>query len=1152
MDYKNYGLKDGFAPNIYVEKVIMDYVGPSEPVNMAGIQLQIKLNIVIQANNYESFQNMLESPDFGNNTFINTYAFINSDTGLDTPIGSDPLLESLLSNFDEDPFYKQTLQEIITKANERDISKFTLASIASSVVADSQTKSLFEKISLYQKQLPNGNFYYQIPYNFTRNFYGITSPRDLHLFTFSNVEDFNFDFNLDLGGFAPDSEIELQMTNIPVGQLNVETLIENGETKNVGIIAKISENQRTYEDPQSAALTADVDILRENKFLSMANSVWLGGIHKHPQVDRYMAGGSHSGELHPFVDLVPVLNSKLIDLRSLRDLGNSNLAELQSKLSLLNTSEINYGNNVKEDLLQKLNVISDPLLSMRLDKNVDGIFGIDYISFIRKHSVFSGLIDFFPLGNPAESLSQQLNLSEVIGQSLKIKITRIDEKSKESKLIYDSSRADENGVFFDRPNFETIGFLNNNQKKFELGHLNVINLEKNNLNTNNTFNAIEFYTFTDLDSDKKLNTDYHYNIEIELLDPMFVFLENGLNIIDNAINGSAQGTGKKTIGLKQFLNIVRATRGINKSVYNNSKENTYSYVSDGAQQEANTYSSSSIFEIMKKYDEENQVESFVEVPDPLGNTSQLKVINNLFNNNFMKVLVTDINTIDSFYNNISRILNLNKRSLNILKTLDIDYIQQLINLLTQIEYNIREKINAVSNIDIKKQTTGIGLATSIKSNESNKRIIVENKISQTKITVKEAGFNYLSKLGSDTDLYGAKKISHLDYNAAVQKFYSQYYDLSPISSKPDIVKQYIERYLPSYLFLQKPGVALPEAFDSNDSNWNQILQKLLLYKQKNISKLTQNTIFTYTQSDQEKIFINNDASSIENAADENEFKLLKSLDRGQRQLVKKGLSLPERIYKGQKFFDPIDEGGIANESEDQTFNQVKVNLLNNLTTEYFLSYVNNAVENGNKNKSLTLNVDINNFSLNVSDLSHGYDGTTLPVLSLINLGDQSVAFSNTGKKQNGASFLSYYSSNVWAYKANSANPSALHFDRYGDFFFEFINSVKVEYLSGFDAIDLSYLLNLNSLARDAFPESQNINLSSYNWQLLEQQAIDNTSIGKVLLCRLTDFIPSAFSFLNIPLISELKFYDKYYKYFLINKSGGVKQSTASSQFGSTL
>ena len=121
-------------------------------------------------------------------------------------------------------------------------------------------------------------------------------------------------------------------------------------------------------------------------------------------------------------------------------------------------------------------------------------------------------------------------------------------------------------------------------------------------------------------------------------------------------------------------------------------------MSDGAQQEANTYSPSSIFEIMKKYDEENQVESFVEVPDPLGNASQLKVINNLFNNNFMKVLVTNKNTIDSFYNNISRILNLNKRSLNILKTLDIDYIQQLINLLTQIEYNIREKINAVSNI----------------------------------------------------------------------------------------------------------------------------------------------------------------------------------------------------------------------------------------------------------------------------------------------------------------------------------------------------------------------------------------------------------------------------------------------------------------------
>ena len=82
---------------------------------------------------------------------------------------------------------------------------------------------------------------------------------------------------------------------------------------------------------------------------------------------------------------------------------------------------------------------------------------------------------------------------------------------------------------------------------------------------------------------------------------------------------------------------------------------------------------------------------------------------------------------------------------------------------------------------------------------------------------------------------------------------------------------------------------------------------------------------------------------------------------------------------------------------------------NNSTTEYFLSYVNNAVENGNKNKNLVLGVDIDNYSLNVSKISpkSGAPGTTLPVLSLVNLGDPNVTFPNNGKKQNGKSFLVY-------------------------------------------------------------------------------------------------------------------------------------------------
>ena len=69
----------------------------------------------------------------------------------------------------------------------------------------------------------------------------------------------------------------------------------------------------------------------------------------------------------------------------------------------------------------------------------------------------------------------------------------------------------------------------------------------------------------------------------------------------------------------------------------------------------------------------------------------------------------------------------------------------------------------------------------------------------------------------------------------------------------------------------------------------------------------------------------------------------------------------------------------------------------------------------------------------------------------------------------------------------------------------------------------------------------NINISSYSFKQLTNQVFNELENGKVLLCKLVDFVPEAFSTSNRALIDKLKFFQKYYNYFLIIK--GAKDLT---------
>ena len=120
-------------------------------------------------------------------------------------------------------------------------------------------------------------------------------------------------------------------------------------------------------------------------------------------------------------------------------------------------------------------------------------------------------------------------------------------------------------------------------------------------------------------------------------------------------------------------------------------------------------------------------------------------------------------------------------------------------------------------------------------------------------------------------------------------------------------------------------------------------------------------------------------------------------------------------------------------------------------------------------------------------------------------------------------------------------------------FFDFINSVRIEYLSGFDRyqpfpeiIDFSVARNID--------KANSYDLSQYQWSPLTNDVLISLSSefpgNTFILCKMIDFIPDSFLNVETPLIGKLKFYKKYHKYFLI--TGRSAKDVEIKFFGSTI
>lgn len=1146
MDYSKYGISESYMPTVYHNRIVIDKttaatvnknltenayiqgtVGSLGKVTATPVQtlVTVDYNIVFNVPNYSEFVNLTKDNDFGDSFIINSFI-----------CWKDPNIEANSQNIISSNFpllYAEQLEDLGQNINQVTLKEFSLQDVFKEVANDSLNLSKFDNFTRYQRTFPDGQKYFQVPYS-TKFFVPRESVPFLYLVSYTLVKDFDIDLNLNFGNFQiNDDEITavsvLDAYNLGTnkgganhGPLTVDSLIYNNNVQTKGVFYTIAQNQSTYQGqiPEGVNLqeVTGSDILREEKFNDLKGTPWLGGVHAHE--GRYMAGSIHTTDTHPYLDANVVLNKKLIDLRPIKEVKEQKL-NLTPILKNIKSTKINYfSDNSKKDLLEKLTIISDPLLSVKReisngDEHIDGFFAVNYTNFLRKHSVFSGLIE-------NQTMFQRIFENNLTG--INIKIFRHDVKTSVSKLVYDSSRAELNGTFKTKPSLETQQFSGDlNKIDVLLGYLSVVNLDKNTLDVDTQASKLEFYTFTDVDKSKSPDTEYKYEIEVEMNDPVFDYLSNGIAALDKAIRGDGL-----TLGLQQVLEMLKTSRGETNIV---SGGKNFPYVIDDINQEViNPVNNSTIVDLITQYDIRNGTESLTS-----GDNPKLVLLEDLYKSEILLAIGSNTpGLLAAFSQIVNNIVNLEDAG-----GISIDLFRLVINTLSSIRDNLKNGINAISNVDITTQSFGYRAPTvSSQNGNSSKRIIKEKIMSDTSIKSEGYGFDYL-QIFNDEDNIGLRQLTVDTLKQTMDTVYlPKFYDTEQSDSYSLVLNTYLANYGYSTLTLTKDGVVLPKGlFTASDyKDWSNLLQFLLLYIEKNASKLTETTTFTYTQNDSSdfKFDINKNILGLSIVNDEN-IGLLKSLDRGQKQLSSKGLSIQDEIKTNQSIFVEYSEE-IQTDQKDSQSSILVDNLKRNNISDYFLNYVNNAVENGNQNKNKDLD------GVNALALSPTADprNQTIPVISLVEYYNEDSDI--LGEPEQGVSYREYYENVVW-----SPETKKLFLDRFADFFFDFVNSVKIEYLSSFDTY--TYVGVLDDAKQSQLDQSNNIDISSNNWTQLTNSVLDNLENGQAILCKMVDFVPDAFATTNIPLIHKLKFYKKYYNYFLIIKGQKDLQIRA---FGSTV
>jgi hypothetical protein len=458
--------------------------------------------------------------------------------------------------------------------------------------------------------------------------------------------------------------------------------------------------------------------------------------------------------------------------------------------------------------------------------------------------------------------------------------------------------------------------------------------------------------------------------------------------------------------------------------------------------------------------------------------------------------------------------------------IDIDNIVLVKNVFASIRSDLGNVIDALSNVNHSKgKDSNYTLNSTVSPSNSNaslRRITAKKHFPYTaKITNHGLDYTTIFETQASAVENSLKQISVGDFTKSMLEVLLKYFNADAISDKqlPVAGNQVnIDNNGYSFLPLYNDGVVLPERLKSSvdNNNWSNTLHSMLLFKKNKLAKMEANNIFSYnverTTSHYNKYVLNQTVKNgYQLAESEGKVSLpgLIKAERNQTLAADFGLDLQDKVEilkKGGGVDTDRNNRQVAKSAIETEIKSSSTDVL----TNYFLSYINNFSEADLALPNLTSPSSIpqtNNVPVQILSLilfKQGFDGLGQPAPNF--------------------PFGSFMRSLF------GLESSQLYVSRFAEYFFTFLNFVRIDYLDDFQKFQVASATSTPPEAKTILNVDNSAIVAS-NWKKLTYNRLLQIPDNKSILCRITNYkIPSL---PDNDLRRDLEFFQNFNKYFLI-------------------
>lgn len=382
-----------------------------------------------------------------------------------------------------------------------------------------QTKREFIK-QKYKHVLPNGRIIYKIPVEIKQEIAGTVFPKDLSAIAMCtlNIDTLMNELEWEVGE-------EFEYWGEKYGRIASSVIIKNSLVPKQGMIFFISTDQDS------------------DKFDKSMGSLWMGGVHKHGD-RFMAGNKHDPDVAHPFLDYVLVDNNSVQDFRQISQIKKQIFNFEASKNTFFGGNYINNQlNQVATADFSNLVCFGDLISSINTKRQAKLLFSIDWGKMVKKYCAVPALLDKMSNMDGGAKVTSFLSQNGVPSiKCFKVYRRRVDVPPASDsvndttrKLIYDGyPNIYYTGQMGDADITKDEMILQYNpQVKSALSPVFIEDfIFENSANSSH----MAYYTFTDYDIQNISKGTFEYSLEVEIEDPTLNYFTSSYKKIKAAIS----------------------------------------------------------------------------------------------------------------------------------------------------------------------------------------------------------------------------------------------------------------------------------------------------------------------------------------------------------------------------------------------------------------------------------------------------------------------------------------------------------------------------------------------------------------------------------------------------------------------------------------